>query len=68
MFNEIHGGIKKSEDPAFRLTMLQALGGVIRAGGQRMNEKHRGEIQGQQHTCVSRSHTGACLGLIPVHV
>ena len=46
VFNDIHNGIKKSEDPAFRLTMLQALGGVIQAGGQRMNEKHRGEIQG----------------------
>lgn len=44
VFNDLHNGVKKSEDPGLRLTMLQALSGVIKAGGQRMSEKHRVEI------------------------
>lgn len=36
--------LQRSEDVGLRLTMLQALHGVIKVGGGRMSEKHREEI------------------------
>jgi len=36
--------LQKNDDVSLRLTMLQALHGVIKTGGQRMSEKHREEV------------------------
>lgn len=74
VFNDLHNGVKKSEDPGLRLTMLQALSGVIKAGGQRMSEKHRGEIIATllalQTTAQERNRMEAaeCIGALCAHL
>lgn len=74
VFNDLHNGVKKSEDPGLRLTMLQALSGVIKAGGQRMSEKHRGEILttllALQTTAQERNRMEAagCIGALCAHL
>ena len=74
VFNDLHNGVKKSEDPGLRLTMLQALSGVIKAGGQRMSEKHRGEILATllalQTTAQERNRMEAaeCIGALCAHL
>ena len=35
---------QRNEDPALRLTVLQALQGAMRVAGGRMSEKHKAEI------------------------
>ena len=39
-----HDSLKRNEDPALRLTVLQALHGAVRVVGGRMSEKHKSEI------------------------
>ena len=66
--------MKKSEDPALRLTMLQALHGVTQECGQRMSEKHRGEIletlQALEGTLqeTNRLEAALCLGTLCTHL
>ncbi|RVE41440.1 hypothetical protein evm_013910 [Chilo suppressalis] len=38
LFVELHNGIKNTDDPAIRETMLQALRGIISGGGDKMSE------------------------------
>lgn len=39
LFVEMHNGVRNAEDAAVRETMLQALRGVLSAGGQKMSEQ-----------------------------
>lgn len=74
VFNELHNGVKKSEDLGLRLTMLQALCGVIKVGGQRMSEKHRGEILMTLVTLQTTAQEGnrlqaaECIGALCAHL
>lgn len=74
VFNDLHNGIKKSDDQALRLTLLQALHGVIQAGGQRMSEKHRGEILATLLVLENTANEGnrlqaaQCLGVLCAHL
>ncbi|CAK1552697.1 unnamed protein product [Leptosia nina] len=40
LFVELHNGIKNTDDPAIRETMLQALRSIITGGGDKMSEQH----------------------------
>ena len=39
-----HSFSQKNEDPALRLSVLQALHGAIKVAGPRMSDKHKTEI------------------------
>ncbi len=54
----MHSLFQRNEDTALRLTMLQALHGVIKAGGQRMSEKHREEVLTTLVTLQGTAHEG----------
>ncbi|XP_075992954.1 lethal (3) 80Fj [Anticarsia gemmatalis] len=72
LFVELHNGIRNIEDPAIRETMLQALRGIITAGGDKMSEQLPIQILGTltspnllaQPDETPRSAVGGCLGAL----
>jgi HEAT repeat protein len=74
VFNELHNGVKKNEDPALRLTMLQALHDTVRAAGGRMSDKHKTEILATLLALFSTAQEGnrlqaaQCIGVLCSHI
>jgi HEAT repeat protein len=74
VFNDLHNGIKKNDDPALRLTVLQALHGAVKVAGGRMSEKHKTEILATLLTLYStaqesnRLQAAQCTGVLCCHL
>jgi hypothetical protein len=70
VFNDIHNGIKKTEDPSLRNTFLQALSGVLKAVGPKVNEKYKMDIKDTLLQLQNTTHEGnrltasSCLGIL----
>ncbi|XP_014362251.2 eIF-2-alpha kinase activator GCN1 isoform X1 [Papilio machaon] len=72
LFVEMHNGVRNAEDAAVRETMLQALRGVLTAGGQKMSEQLALAVLATLTTPAllahpddpPRSAVGGCLGAL----
>ncbi|XP_062121555.1 stalled ribosome sensor GCN1 [Drosophila sulfurigaster albostrigata] len=68
LFNEIHNGIKSSDDSAVRETMLHALRSIISPSGDKMSEPIRKQVFSTLLTLIghqediTRNAVGGCLG------
>ncbi|XP_041673562.1 eIF-2-alpha kinase activator GCN1 isoform X1 [Drosophila eugracilis] len=70
LFNEIHNGIKNSDDSSVRETMLHALRSIVSRSGHKMSEPIKKQIYitllsmiGHQED-ITRNAVGGCLGAI----
>ncbi|XP_037948421.1 eIF-2-alpha kinase activator GCN1 [Teleopsis dalmanni] len=70
LFNEIHNNIKSNDDSGIRETMLQALRSLITAGGDKMSEPLKKQVNttllsmlGHQED-ITRNSVGGCIGAL----
>ncbi|KRK05621.1 uncharacterized protein Dyak_GE27770, isoform A [Drosophila yakuba] len=74
LFNEIHNGIKNSDDSSVRETMLHALRSIVSRSGDKMSDAIKKQIYVTllsmigHHEDATRSAVGGCLGAILKHI